>query len=242
MTPLLEANGLSLAGRLELTDLKVGRGELVAVIGPNGGGKTSLLRALAGIERSSGIVCVDREELARVAPQRRPYLVTYVPASRDLVWPISVRDVIALGLPRPDPERVDQLIELFELEQHARRSVDRLSTGERARVLFARALAPRPKLLLLDEPLSNLDPYWVLTFLQVLRDAVSTGTAALVALHDINRLTAFDRALLIAGGAVRADLQHEAMMKSGEFLDAFRIRPGSAGWEVRPREDPRSSP
>lgn len=242
MTPLLKASAIAIAGRLKPSSLRIAAGELIALIGPNGGGKTSLLRALAGIERTSGDVRIAGKELNSVPPSRRPYLTAFLPASRDLVWPISARDVIALGLPRPDPQRVDELIELLELDGVEGRRVNSLSTGERARVLIARALAPRPRLLLLDEPLSNLDPYWVLRLLEILREVVADGTSALVAVHDIDRVTAFDRALLIAGGEIRADLSPEEMLGSAELFDAFRIEQSGAGWQVRPLADPRSSP
>ncbi|HWI87721.1 MAG TPA: ABC transporter ATP-binding protein [Sphingomicrobium sp.] len=241
MTPLLDAAEITLHERLGPTNLQVDSGQFVAVIGPNGSGKTSLLRALADVERTTGDVRIGGEELTATAPARRPYLATYLPASRDLVWPIAARDVIALGLPQRDKRRVDELIEKLELEQLADRPVDRLSTGERARVLFARALAPRPQVLLLDEPLSNLDPYWVLKLLQILRETVSDGTSALVALHDIDRVVAFDRALLIAGGEIRADLSPGEMLASAALEEAFRIHRSPSGWEVSCSADPRSS-
>ncbi len=241
MTPLLDARGLSIEGRLASTDLRIGGGELVALIGPNGGGKTSLLRALADVERTSGDVRIDGEDLHAARPARRPYLATFLPASRELVWPISASDVIALGLPRPDPNRAHELLELLELNALSNRPVDRLSTGERTRVLFARALAAKPRLLLLDEPLSNLDPYWVLRLIEILREVTSNGNAALVALHDIDRIRAFDRALLLSKGRLEADLPPADMLDSRELADAFRIERHEGGWAVRRTARPRSS-
>lgn len=241
MTPLLEARGIAIENRLQPTDLDVGQGELVAVIGPNGGGKTSLLRALAGIETSAGTARIGGEELGAISSPRRPRVATFLPASRDIPWPIRARDVIALGLPSPDPQRIEELLDLLELAPLAGRPVDRLSTGERTRVLLARALAPKPRLLLLDEPLSNLDPYWVLRIIEILRLAVTDGASALVALHDIDRATAFDRAILVANGMVRADLPPARMLDSRELADAFRIERAGSAWRVRP-EDRRSSP
>ena len=241
MTSLV-ARQVGIAGRLEPTDLDTGAGELVALVGPNGGGKTSLLRALARIEVATGVVAIDGEDVDMAPLARRRKLLSFLPASRDVAWPISARDAIALGLDKPDADRVAELIDLFELTPLAHRPVNRLSTGERARVLAARALASRPKVLLLDEPLSNLDPYWVLRFLDVFREAAASGQAVLVALHDLGQLRHFGRALLIADGKVQMDEAPAGLVASERFETIFRIRPADGGWEIRLREDRRSSP
>ena len=233
MTSLV-ARGVSLDARLQPTDVNVKAGELVAVVGPNGGGKTSLLRALARVERAGGRVDIDGENLDQAPEARRRQLLAFLPASRDIGWPICVRDVIALGLTRRDPDRIDDLLTSFELGPLANRPVDRLSTGERVRVLMARALAARPKLLLLDEPLSNLDPYWVLRFLDLFRDSAATGQMLLVALHDISLVGRFDRALLVADGQVQMDETPADLLASERFEEIFRVRRDAGGdWVIR---------
>jgi len=235
MTSRLTVQAAEIAGRLRCTSVDLEAGQLVAVIGPNGGGKTSLLRACAAIDGSADAIEVDGEDIRTASPARRGRLLGYLPATRDLVWPIAARDVVALGLASPDPSRVDELIALLELEPLAGRPVDHLSTGERARVLLARALAPRPRVLLLDEPLSNLDPYWVLRLLQLLRGiADDDGTGVAVALHDIDRIGVFDRVLLVNGGEIRADLPPAEMLTAAEFSRAFRIARGRSGWQLSP--------
>ena len=241
MTSLI-ARQIGIYGRLEPADLDVQAGEMIALIGPNGGGKTSLLRALARIETSFGIVEIEGEDLDQAPLARRRQLLSFLPASRDVTWPIATRDVIALGLDQPDPGRIEQLVGLFELTKLADRPVNRLSTGERARVLAARALASRPRILLLDEPLSNLDPYWVLRFLDIFRNIASSGQALLVALHDLSQLHHFDRALLIADGRVQMDETPAALMASERFESCFRIRQSPGGWAIRQMEDLQSSP
>lgn len=242
MTSLLEARGLEIAGRLAPSDLSVAAGALVALIGPNGGGKTSLLRACAGIEGTGQALTVGGEDLRHAPPSRRSRLLGYLPASRELVWPIQARDVIALGLPAPDIARVDQLVALLELEALAAKPADRLSTGERARVLLARALAPRPRVLLLDEPLSNLDPYWVLRMLELMRSEADAGTAVIVALHDIDRMAAFDRVVLVEGGKIVANEPPASMVASQELRKAFRIHRASGSWQISPSAGLQSSP
>ena len=230
----LRAEAVSLLPRLLPADLAIEGGQMVALVGPNGGGKTSLLRALARVEASGGDVWIDGEALDQAAEARRRRLMSFLPASRDIGWPIAARDVIALGLDRRDDERLDELIALFELEELADRPIDRLSTGERARVLTARAFAPRPKLLLLDEPLSNLEPYWVLRFLELFRAAASEGQLLLVALHDLALLPRFDRALLIARGEVQMDEAPADLLASERFGMVFRIHAdGDTGWSIR---------
>lgn len=244
MTPvLLSASAVAITRRLEPTDLEVGAGELVALIGSNGGGKTSLLRALAGIERTQGSVAVAGEALESISPVRRQALLAFLPASRDIAWPIAARDVIALGAVRPDREHVDELVQLLELASFADRPVNSLSTGERARVLLARALASRPKLLLLDEPLSTLDPYWVLRIVDLVVQLVRSGAcSALVSLHDLAVAEHFDRLLLIDHGQVKADGPAAEVLASSGLTTAFRIARTDGEWRIRPPADPRSSP
>lgn len=234
MTPLLDAQGIAVGGRLQPSDLLLPPSQMVAVIGPNGAGKTSLLRALAGIERTDGEVRIDDEDIAATAPARRMRFLSFMPATRNLVWPISARDVISLGLPKRDMDRVEQLVDQLELASIADRPVNHLSTGERSRILLARALAARPRLLLLDEPLSNLDPYWVLRVLDLIRaETLANASAALVSVHDLNQIASFDRALLMDKGKMVADYGPQQMLESPALSTAFRIERQASGWRIR---------
>jgi iron complex transport system ATP-binding protein len=234
MTSVLEASAITLEGRLAPTGLHCRAGEMVAVIGPNGAGKTSLLRAIAGIELSAGKVRIGGEEIAQSAPARRMRLLSFLPATRGLVWPIAARDLIALGLPSPDAARIGELVELLELQKLAERAVNHLSTGERSRVLLARALAAKPRLLLLDEPLSNLDPYWVLKTLEILRAEVkANGSTVPMSVHDLGQVNAFDRAILLDQGRIVADDEPGELLESSALAEAFRIERTDSGWRIR---------
>ena len=243
MTPLLEARGLAIQHRLRPTDLTIAGPSLVALVGPNGGGKTSLLRAIAGVEHSRGSVRIDDEDVAAAPPARRARLLSFLPASREVAWPIAARDIIRLGLPSPDEDRVEELLETFELSELAERPINRLSTGERSRVLLARAMAARPRLLLLDEPLSNLDPYWVLRTLEVLRTAVEQDRcAALISLHDLFSVERFDQAVLVDAGRLIGRDAPSRLLDSAALADAFRIEKADGIWRFRRPADRRSSP
>ena len=241
MTSLALAKGIGIARRLPATDVMVEAGQLVAVIGPNGGGKTSLLRSLARTEDAHGAVTVEGLDLDLATEAQRRRLIAFMPASRDAPWPVRVTDYVALGLEAPNPERTAYLIEQLELEPLADRPIDRLSTGERARAMLARALAAKARLLLLDEPLSNLDPYWVLRTIDLVRSEIANNaSSALVSVHDLSLLDRFDRVLLVSDGCVVADDGPSAILECAQFGTAFRVEPVGRGWAISRRADPRS--
>ena len=147
---------------LDGAELDVGAGEVVTILGPSGSGKTTLLRVIAGLQRpDAGRILLDGVDLAPVPPHRRGIGLVF---QDHALFPH--RDVfgnVAFGLRmRGDPPertaaRVQHLLRLVGLEGFEHRSVGTLSGGERQRIALARALAPEPRVLLLDEPLGSLD-------------------------------------------------------------------------------------
>ena len=234
MTSLVQAYAVGIAGRLAPTDLAIEGGQMVAVIGPNGGGKTSLLRALARTEDAEGAVTIDGLDVDSAGEAQRRRLLAFLPAARKANWPVVVADFLKFGLGSPDPARIDELVELLELAPLAARPIDRISTGERARAMLGRAIAGKARLLLLDEPLSNLDPYWVLRTVEIVhREIVTNHSAALVSVHDLAMVARFDRVLLVSGGAIIADGTPAAVLESEQFGTAFRVERGDGGWAIR---------
>ena len=227
MSPLVVATGLALPGRLAATDLMLHSGQVVAVIGANGSGKTSLLHALAGVGRPSGQVTIDGIDPAREPPERRLRLLSFLPASRDVAWPLLVSDYVALGLPAAaDRARLDQRLAQLALGELAQRRMDRISTGERSRAMIARALVAEPRLLALDEPVSNLDPLWQLRLVERLRaEAQERSCAVLLTLHDLDLARhEADRLIVMESGRIAADAAPEALFASGAIERLFGVR------------------
>lgn len=229
---MLEVTHARLEGRLHPTSLSASRGELIALVGPNGSGKTSLLRSLAGIAGHSDALLVDGQPLELLSPARRSRLLAYLPASRQLHWPIPVSDLLRLSPAPPSEERLGWLVDQLQLTPFLDRPSNALSTGERARVLLARALANTPRLLLLDEPLANLDPYWVLKIVALLRAEAQSGVTVIAALHDLAQLDQFKRCILMDEGKFVADGPCEKVADEELFAATFKLRKSEAGWSL----------
>ncbi|NNC47943.1 MAG: ABC transporter ATP-binding protein [Sphingomonas sp.] len=220
-------------GRLETTDLTLQPGEKAALVGPNGSGKTSLMRVLAGIAGVYDSWSLGGRLLDYNAPVARARMLGYLPASRQLDWPIPVRDFVRLSPAPVDEDVVTSLVEQLELTPFLDRPSNALSTGERARLLIARTFATRPQLLLLDEPMANLDPYWVLRIADLLDAEARRGAIILTALHDLTLVERFDRLLLMDRGKVVADGPATTIPCKPIFGDTFRLKPAPGGrWQI----------
>jgi iron complex transport system ATP-binding protein len=238
---LVIADQLGLPGRLSPTSLTLESGTITCLVGPNGSGKTSLLHALAGIGGAQGNVQVDDEDLARQPPRRRAQLLTYLPSTRDLVWPLRARDLVALG--GGSQAEVEDAMAQLDLAALADRRTGRLSTGERSRVLIARAISTRPRLLLLDEPTANLDPLWQIKFMDLLAHEISgRGRAAIVAMHDLDAAAMHaDRLIVMNKGSIAADGNPAELLVSPVMARVFGIERGPLGWRpaaLRPLAGP----
>lgn len=233
MSAALEAFGLAAPGRLHSTDLSLSAGEVTLLVGPNGAGKTSLLHGLAGIGGVAGKVLVGGVPLPALGPAERIHHLALLPASRDLRWPLTGRDLVALGLGgMHDDKAVMAALTSVDAASLADRRVDRLSTGERARILLARALVARPGVLLLDEPAANLDPRWQLRVIEQLRIEARRGAAVLASLHDLALARAHaDRVIVMNGGRIVADGAPADALSEAMLARIFHIAWSPArGW------------
>lgn len=188
-------------------DLELEVGRVLALLGPSGCGKSSLLRAVAGLEPTAGGTVAWRDrDLAGVPTHRRGFGLVF--QDGQLFGHRTVAGNVGYGLPRDADRarRVAELLELVGLPGYQDRPVGTLSGGERQRVALARSLAPRPRLLLLDEPLSALDRALRERLADDLRDVlVATGTTALFVTHDQDEAAtvADDVAVMSAGRLVQ---------------------------------------
>ncbi len=192
---IIECDGLSVdLGGVRVVDgvtLRVGEGDFLALVGPNGGGKTTLLRVILGLERFSA----GRVNVFGGLPGRSPGRIGYVPQRLffDREFPISVRDLVLMGrlskkklfqhYNRLDKERVDEAVCMVGLERLMERRIGDLSGGELQRALIARALAGEPELLLLDEPTASIDPQMKSTIYDLIEKLKERLTIVLVT-HD----------------------------------------------------------
>lgn len=185
-------------------------GEFFALLGPSGCGKTTLLRMIAGFEvPSDGVVLIDGQDMEGVEPNKRP--VNMVFQSYAVFPHMSVTDNVAYGLKMDGvakaeiASRVEEALDLVQLPGYGARMPDQLSGGQRQRVSLARALVKRPKVLLLDEPLSALDAKLREAMQLELRNLQATvGITFVMVTHDQDEaLSMADRVAVMENGRVR---------------------------------------
>lgn len=178
-------------------DLEVRRGEIVCILGPSGGGKSTLLRAVAGLVDYSGSVVIEGQVVDRLPPHRRGVGLMF---QDDLLFGhLDVAGNVGFG---SRGRRVAEMLELVGLPDFGPRAVDTLSGGQAQRVALARALAPAPRVLLLDEPFGALDVVLKASLtLDVQRVLRAAGVTVLAVTHDRHEaFTLADRVAILREG------------------------------------------
>jgi iron complex transport system ATP-binding protein len=219
MIGLVASNvSLSLGRRMVLDriDLAFARGRVTVLLGPNGAGKSSLLACLAGLRMpDAGYVALDGDPVSRLDPRARGRRIGLLPQTGEVHWNVDVATLVGLGrLPHrgrfgeteADRAAIARAMAATDVTHLADRAVERLSGGERGRVLLARVLAGEPEWLLADEPLASLDPAHQIDVLGRLHDAARAGAGVIAVLHDLNQAgrVADDVVLLREGRMVAA--------------------------------------
>jgi zinc/manganese transport system ATP-binding protein len=243
VAPVLDVDHVSVSfgGRtiLDQVSFAVHRGEFTGLIGANGTGKTTLLRSILGLQRlDGGEIRVEGESLSR-----HNHPLGYVPQKvlLDPDIPMRARDFVALGLDadrfgfsRRTPAqraRVEEILRDVDAERFADSRVGSLSGGEQQRVLIAHALVSEPALLLLDEPLANLDPKSVQEIVALLhRVASEHHVAVLLSAHEMNALLpVMDRIVYITNGRAASGTTDEVVRSEvlsalyGHHVDVLKL-------------------
>ncbi|MEM2869240.1 MAG: metal ABC transporter ATP-binding protein [Thermoplasmata archaeon] len=253
-TPAIEARGLTIQrnGRTVIEDatFRIPRGEFVGIVGPNGGGKTTLIQGLLGLlPLSGGSVRIFGQELRDFKDWDRVGYVSQDATAYDPSFPLTVKELVGIGLvsgrrlgrplrPR-DWVRVDEELEFMGLAELSNRRIGELSGGEKQRVAVARAMVRRPDLLVLDEPESGMDAPALESFYGKLSELQrNRGITTLVVSHDLS--TVFCRMSMVLcvnrvvfSSCVTGDLANGELLKKvyGEhFTFVFHRHECSGGF------------
>ncbi len=210
-------------------------GQVTGLVGPNGAGKSTLLRVMAGVLRpDAGSVWLGAADLSELPARDRARQVAYLP-QHEAAHPFTALETVLMAryphlsrfaLEGADDRRIARAaMARTETERFEHRQLDRISGGERQRVLLARALAQQGRVLLLDEPVASLDLRHQLTAMETLRSEVAGGeVAAVVALHDVWLASRYcDRLTLISDGKVVAEGTPAEVFTLQRFREVFGV-------------------
>ncbi|MBN1631449.1 MAG: ABC transporter ATP-binding protein [Thermoleophilia bacterium] len=224
---------VSLGGQRVLgpIDLQLGQGTFVGILGPNGSGKTTLLRALTGgVKPTAGEIVLQGRPLRDHRPAELARIAGVVPQQFSLDFSFTVEEMAAMGryaqgAPAADGEAVAAALEATGMTELSGRLITELSGGERQRALIAQTLAQQTPVLLLDEPLNNLDLNHQLEIMQLLRSLHAEGRTIAVVLHDLNIAAQYcDELVLLDHGRLAAQGTPDDILDPTTILEVFKVR------------------
>jgi iron complex transport system ATP-binding protein len=218
---LMSIDNLTVEQRLFDACLEIREGEVLGLIGPNGAGKSTLLNAITGLVPRSGRISLGGRDLESLESLQRARQIALQPQFIESVWALTVHDIVSMGrLPWGDSDQsiIRAVMRQANIATLAERHVNELSGGERARVWLARVLANQPVLLLVDEPVANLDIHYQQEVMQILVDYARAGHAVVIAIHDLSlaarycdRLCLMDRGRTLKTDSIAAVLDNEVL-------------------------------
>jgi iron complex transport system ATP-binding protein len=231
--PILDFHDVSFSypGNREIVEgltFSMGNGEFIGLLGANGSGKSTILKLASGMLRpGSGSIRLWDKPLSLYRNKDRAKLLCYFPQHLDVNVPFTVREIVGMGLYPYEiapSMTVEEAMEMVGLGDKADISVTNLSGGERRRVFIAMTLIQGAGLLLLDEPLANLDIKYQIEFLRLLRGLQEKkGISVIMALHDINVALQFEKVMLIKEGRVLGSGSPGAVLTNGMIKQAFDV-------------------
>ncbi len=210
-------------------------GRVVSLLGPNGSGKSTLLKALAGLLKAShGQVMLDGQDLTRLTFERRAQRVVYLPQSLPAAVHLRVFESVMVAARASDldpqaqavdPQRILEVLGRLGIEHLAMHYLDQLSGGQKQLVGLAQALIRKPRLLLLDEPLSALDLNYQCHVMDLLtQETQEHGLTTLIVLHDLNiALQRSDEALLIRAGELAGHGRPDEVITAESLAQVYEV-------------------
>jgi len=210
--------------------LSLDRGEVVALLGPNGSGKTTTFYAIAGlVPHEGGHVYIDGREVSSLPMYRRAKLgIGYLPQEMSIFRGLSVEDnilaILDMIVKNRDlrQKRLEQLLSEFSIEHLRRAPALALSGGERRRVEIARSLAAEPRFVLFDEPFAGVDPISVLDIQRIIKHLSSKGIGVLITDHNVREtLGTCDRAYIVNEGRIIAEGDPQAVLQNRQVREVY---------------------
>lgn len=236
VTVALERVGVALGRRAVVRDVDAAfaPGTLTAIVGPNGAGKSTLARAMLALVPATGTVRIDGADAATMPRPDLARRIAYLPQGQMLHWPLTVERLVGLGrlphlapmsrLTDADAAAIERAMDRAAVRTLRDRIATELSGGERARVLFARALAVEAPALIADEPLASLDPGHQIDVMTLLRGEADAGGLVIAVLHDLTMAARYcDRLMIVDGGRIVADGRPGEVLTPGLLRAVYGI-------------------
>ena len=209
---------------------QIPKGKLVGIMGANGAGKSTLLKSIAGIlPFKQGEIWFDDQPLSKMNATEKSQHIAYFAQNTQIHWDLSVYDVIALGLAAPLPKekersKIQAFSEKFAVTHLLNKPFQQLSGGEKARVQLARCCIKESPVLLVDEPIAPLDPYYQIDMMEQLQSLTPQHTCV-VAIHHLSLAYQFcDEVILLHQGKVIAHGKTQAVLTAENLATTFQIQ------------------
>ncbi|WP_308665991.1 ABC transporter ATP-binding protein [uncultured Aggregatibacter sp.] len=227
---MIKIENLSQPYGLKDINCTIPTGKLVGIMGANGAGKSTLLKTIAGIlPIDKGEIWFDDNRLTTMSAAQKSQQLAYLAQNTEIHWDLSVYDVIALGLPNPlhlakEQEKVRSISETFSVSHLLEKSFRQLSGGEKARVQLARCCIKNAPLLLADEPIAALDPFYQIDMMEQLKFLTPSHTCV-VAIHHLSLSYKFcDEVILLNQGQIIANGKTTQVLTAENLAKAFGIQ------------------
>jgi len=218
---------------LKNISMELAPSEMAAVCGPNGVGKSTLIKCINRILKPHGSIELEGRELRNMSMMQIARRVGYVPQNLTSVFSMTVFEMTLLGR-RPhlgwrssqtDKEKVIEILELMEIEDLALRDFNELSGGQRQKVIICRALAQEPEILLLDEPTSSLDLRHQLEVMEIIRGlVVEKSLSVIMAVHDLNLASRYaDKIIMMKDGRIHSAGDSVSVLTPPNILSVYGV-------------------